>query len=87
MTTRTTFTTVKFVRPFKLAGVDGVHPPGTYEVETEEELLQNLSLPAFRRIETRIQLPYRIMGIEAVQTVTVDPKDLDAALARDAVGE
>jgi hypothetical protein len=61
--------------------------PRTYEAETEEELLQNLSFPAFRRIETRIQLPYRVMGIEAVQTVAVDPIDLDAALARDAVGE
>ena len=86
MTTRTTTTAVTFVRPFSLAGVEGVHPPGRYDVEIDEELLQNLSFPAYRRVETRIQVPWRTMGIAALQTVTVDPQDLEAALARDAAG-
>ena len=86
MTTRMIAPIVTFVCPYRLARVDGVHPPRHYDIETDDELLQNLSFLAYRRIETRVQLPWRTMDIEAVQTVTVDPKDLGAALARDAAG-
>ena len=86
VTARMTTTTVIFARPFCLAGIDGLHPPGRYDVETDEELPQNLSFPAYRRVETRIHLPWRIMGIDAIQTVTIDPRELDEALVRDAAG-
>jgi hypothetical protein len=62
MMTRTATRTVRFARPFVLNGVEGEQPPGTYEVETEEELLPGPSFPVYRRIETRICLPVRDMG-------------------------
>ena len=47
MTVRTTSKTVTFAHPFNLSGVDEVQPAGTYAVETDEELLQTLSIPAY----------------------------------------
>ncbi len=49
MTVRTTSKTVTFTHPFNLSGMDKAQPAGTYTVETDEELLQTLSLPAYRR--------------------------------------
>jgi hypothetical protein len=50
MTVRTTSRTVTFTHPFNLSGMDEVQPAGTYTVETDEEPLQTLSVPAHRRI-------------------------------------
>ena len=52
MTVHTSRKTVTFARPFSLSGIDEVQPAGTYTVETDEELLPGLSLPAYRRIAT-----------------------------------
>ena len=54
---RTHGRTVIFLRPFALRGVDGVQPPGAYTVETEEELIEGLSFPAYRRKATVMLLP------------------------------
>jgi hypothetical protein len=50
MTTRTSNKTVTFRRPFVLGGFDEVLPAGAYCVETDEELLEGMSFPAYRRI-------------------------------------
>jgi len=86
VTTRTTRTTIRFTKPFVLEGVDGEQPPGTYEIETDEELQTGLSFPVYRRVETRLCLPLRRMGAAGNEIVTVDPQDLAAALARDSSG-
>ena len=83
MMTRTTCRTITFSRPFAVSGVDGVQPAGTYTVETDDELLQALSFPARRRLETRI----RLRSATFEQVARIDPDDLDGALARDAAGE
>ena len=54
MTLRTSRRTVAFTRAFSLRGVDGVQPAGTYTVETDEELLESLSFPVYRRVATTI---------------------------------
>ena len=84
MTVRTTSKTVTFVHPFNLSGMDETQPAGTYTVETDEELLQALSLPAYKRISTLIRLPARPRSTVMTQIVEVDPLELAAALARDA---
>jgi hypothetical protein len=84
MTLRTGRETVTFARPFSLRGVDGVHPPGAYTVETDEELIDGLSFPAYRRVATVIFLPSRPGGTVAGQMATIDPRELQAALDRDA---
>jgi hypothetical protein len=87
MTVRTTSKTVTFAHPFYLSGTDGVQPAGTYTVETDEELLQTLSLAAYRRITTFIRLPARTTGTVLTQIVEVSPVELAALLERDAKPE
>ncbi len=84
MPERTTHSSVNFLHPFSLAGVDGVQPAGTYAIETVEETLDNLSFVAYRRISTTIVLPAVGSPSRQRQVVTIDPQDLEAALERDA---
>lgn len=79
MTVRTNRETVTFTHPFRLAALDGVHPPGTYVVETEEELVEGLSFLAYRRTASVIMMPGPAGGSILVQVVPVDPVELDAA--------
>jgi hypothetical protein len=83
MTVRTTSKTVTFMHPFSLSGAIEAHPAGTYTVETDEELLQPSSLPAYRRIATLLRLE-RNTGAVLTQIVETNPVELAAALARDA---
>src|SRR5208283_3765728 len=87
MTVRTTSKTVTFMHPFNLSAADEVQPAGTYTVETDEELLQTSSLPAYRRTSTLMRLPARATGMVLTQIVEVNPSDLAAVLARDALRE
>jgi hypothetical protein len=81
---RTHGRTVTFLRPFALRGVDGVQPPGTYTVETEEELIEGLSFPAYRRKATVMLLPaLDSASTGSRQIATIDPLELQAAQARD----
>jgi hypothetical protein len=82
MTTRTTTKTVAFHRPFNLKGVDRLLPPANYRVVTDEDLIEGLSFPAYRRASTVIFVPAE-SGC-AVEMVTIDPSDLLAAIERDA---
>ena len=50
MTMRTSHKTVTFTQPFSLNGIDEVQAAGTYTVETNEEPLQGVSFPAYRRL-------------------------------------
>jgi hypothetical protein len=80
MTVRTTSKTVTFMHPFSLTGTDEVLPAGTYTVETDEELLQPSSLPAYRRIATLLRLE-RNTGTVLTQIVETNPVELAGALA------
>jgi hypothetical protein len=84
MTMRTTSRTVTFVHPFNLSGMDEEQPAGAYTVETDEELLQTSSLPAYKRVSTLIRLPARPTGTMLTQIVELNPLELTAALTRDA---
>ena len=83
MTIRTSKKTVTFERPFVLGGFDEVQPAGAYSVETDEELLEGVSFPAYRRISTLIHLHPTSDNPGLSQTLTIDPIDLDTALKRD----
>jgi hypothetical protein len=83
MTIRTSKKTVTFRRPFVLGGFDEVLPAGAYSVETDEELLEGISFPAYRRILTVIHLHAEPGYPGLTQTFTIDPNELDAALIRD----
>ncbi|MBK1659934.1 hypothetical protein [Paracraurococcus ruber] len=82
MLTRNQRTTLVFQRPFVLKGLDRPQPAGTYDIETEEELLQGLSFPAYRRVSTtmtrRVAAPGAVLEVQLV-----DPAELEKALAAD----
>jgi hypothetical protein len=81
MTTRTTSKTVTFARPFRLKGVDRILPAGNYRIVTDEELIEELSFPAYRRVSTMIFVPGK--SASSVEMVAIDPQDLQAAQERD----
>ena len=59
MMTRTREKTWTFGKPFMLKGVDRVLPAGSYRVATDEELIEGLSFPVYRRVATMIFAPGR----------------------------
>ena len=64
-------------RPFWPKGVDRLLPPADYRVVTDEEFIEGLSFPAYHRVSTVIFVPGP--SGSAVEMVTIDPLDLQAA--------
>lgn len=83
MTTRTQRRSVEFRRAFLLKGIDRILPPGKYDIVSDEELIEGLSFPVYRRVSTIIFVPAAAKA-SAVEMVAVDPRDLQAAQDRDA---
>ena len=84
MTLRTTRRSVTFRLPFSIPGIDSVQPPGTYTIETDEELLEQLSFTAYHRVSTSIILPLKMGGSGSYELIKIDAAELEAALRRDA---
>jgi hypothetical protein len=79
MQTRTSSRQVTFVKPFRLAGLEAVQPPGTYSVSVEEEQLDVHSFIGWRQISATLQLA----ADGATEHVAIDVNDLREALLRD----
>ena len=84
MTMRTTKSTVTFTRPFRLGAFGEQFPAGRYPIETDEELLEGVSFPAYRRTATMIQLIADPLHPSVMEVAVVDPQELEEALAADA---
>jgi hypothetical protein len=82
MTVRSHSEDVVFRAPFLLKGVDRVLPAGSYRVVTEEELLEGLSFPVYRRMSTVIFVP-GLSHRGASEMIGIEPADLVAARDRD----
>ena len=63
-----------------MEGVGRVLPAGNYEVVTDEELIEGLSFPVYRRVATMMLAPAQSSQIEML---TIDPRDLAAAVEHD----
>jgi len=48
--------TVHFRHPFRIKGIDRELAPGAYEIVTDEEMIEGLSFPCFRRVATLIMV-------------------------------
>jgi hypothetical protein len=75
---------VTFQHPFSLIGVEQELRPGTYTIETIEELVDAPTVVAYRRLSTTILLPSPQYGYASKQAVLIDPIDLEAARSKDA---
>jgi hypothetical protein len=83
MTIRTKRETVTFAQSFSLRGLGRSFPAGVYEVVTDEELIEGLSFPVYRRVSTMIFVPAESSS-SAIEMLTIDPHDLALAIERDA---
>lgn len=82
MVTRTTKSAVTFTRPFRLGEFGEQLPAGRYPVETDEELLEGVSFPAYRRSATVMQIAADPGGTAFAM---IDPAQLAEALVADIV--
>lgn len=77
MTTRSTRRTLTFEFPFHLDRIDRQLSPGSYEVLTEEELIEGLSFSVYRRVSTKILVPAEFYKNSAIEMLDIDPKNLE----------
>jgi hypothetical protein len=83
--TRSRHETVVFKHPFQIAGVARLLPAGAYEVVTDEEMIEGLSFPVFRRVATMMMIPAEAPHASAIEMITIDPSDLSDAQRNDAI--
>lgn len=83
MTMRTNTTTVTFANPFTIGDSDKEFPPGDYVVETDEDLIEGLSFPVYRRMSSRLHSPTDPARPGTSSTLVVESAELDLALVRD----
>ena len=83
MTLRTTRAVASFKEPFALRAVEGMQPPGDYNVFIEDELIQGLSHPAYRRVATILEMPSVSSPQDKARLVSISETDLAVALMKD----
>lgn len=85
MTMRSRRETITFRNPFQLAGIDRVLPAGAYEVVTDDEMIEGLSFPVFRRVATMITVPGAPPHRSSLELIAIAAGDLAEARRLDAV--
>ena len=84
MTLRSRRETITFRRPFRIKGVDRQLQAGAYEVITDEEMIEGLSFPCFRRVATMIMVPGAAPRASSMEMISVSAIDLSDAQRDDA---
>ena len=84
MTTRSRRETFDFKHPFLIKGVDRLLPPGRYEVVTDEEMIEGLSFPSFRRVATMIMVPGAPPHQSSIEMISISSIALSDAQRDDA---
>jgi hypothetical protein len=69
-----------FSKPFRLESSGKSHAAGTYAVETEEEMIEGLSFPAYRHVATTM-IPQQRAPWQPIQVYQVDRDELAGAIA------
>lgn len=83
MTIRTSSKFVIFNHPFKIGTLSELQPAGSYQVDTDEELIEGLSFVAYKRILTIIHLHSKNKLKGSTRALTISTKDLEIALLKD----
>ena len=84
MTIRSRRETVHFKHPFQIKGIDRLLAAGAYEVVTDEETIEGLSFPCFRRIATMIMIPGLAPRHSSIEMISISSVDLSDAQRMDA---
>lgn len=83
MNTRSSRSVTTFINPFILSGDSDELPAGEYEVLIEEELIEGLSFPAYRRTATYLMVHGKGLRVGTTSMRQTTKKDLEAAHCRD----
>ncbi len=75
---------VHFRHPFRINGIDRQLAPGAYEVITDDEMIEGLSFPCFRRVATMIMIPGAPPRHSSVEMISISSVDLSDAQRIDA---
>ena len=81
MLTRTHDKVWTFGKPFVLKSIGRELPAGSYRVATDEELIEGLSFPVYRRVATMIFVPGE--HHTSLEMLSVDPAELQSAREKD----
>jgi hypothetical protein len=84
MTMRSRRETVHFKHAFQIKGIDRLLPAGDYEVVTDEEMIEGLSFPSFRRTATLIMVPGAAPRHASMEMISIGAVDLADAQRIDA---
>lgn len=77
--------TVIFRHPFRIASHERQLPAGAYEVVTDEEMIEGLSFPCYRRVATLMMVPGATPGSSSVEMISISSVDLSDAQRTDAI--
>jgi hypothetical protein len=83
--TRSRSETVIFKHTFRIASVERLLPAGAYEVVTDEEMIEGLSFPCYRRVATMMMIPAAPPRSSSVEMISISSIDLSDAQRTDAV--
>ena len=83
--TRSRRETLTFKHPFRIKGIDRQLPAGAYEGVSDEELIEGLSFPCFRRVATMIMIPGAPPHHQSTEMISISSIDLADAQQADAV--
>jgi hypothetical protein len=84
--TRSNRRTLTFRHAFNLESVGRMLPAGDYDIVTDEELIEGVSFPVYRRVASWLLAPAR-GSIASMEMIIVDPVELAAAQASDAASK
>lgn len=78
---------VRFRSAFLLSGVGSPLPPGEYQIDDDQEVIEGVSWLAHRRVSTFIRIPALFSADQRkTQFVLIDPAELTAAEEADQAG-
>ena len=83
--TRSRRETVTFKHPFRIKGIGRQLEAGAYEVVTDEEMIEGLSFPCFRRVATMIMVPAAPPHRSSTEMISISSVELADAQQADAV--
>ena len=84
MTTRSRREQIIFRHSFRIKGIERELAAGIYEVVTDDEMIEGLSFPCFRRLATMIMVPGASPHGSSIEMISISPLDLSDARDIDA---
>jgi hypothetical protein len=76
VTTRSRRETVTFKHPFQLKGLGRLIPAGSYDVITDEEMIEGLSFASYRRTATMMIVPGAPPHASSMEMISIGSLEL-----------